>query len=270
MAAAAVHDTHTTANLGTALDAIPELGRYRDGQAERRLVASCDLHGGLLVIDEDHRGNDRRLIARLDPDEPAGNAHLVAELYRADPDRHARPLVDDDWFAGPSNAVPPDPGATLHAPDGRKLRLGVSDGELRWLDNGRPVSLRRVLATVESYGPVAMSERALELKPSGVRGRVLRQELERNAASPFVLNRGLREALQARLAAGETLALIAGRCGRFHRGHIGRADTSWLARRCGLMAPPGESHPTPWVHTDVLALIAREGLGVAPREVELA
>jgi hypothetical protein len=132
------------------------------------------------------------------------------------------------------------------------------------------VSLRRVLGAVESYDPVAMSERALELKPSGIRGRVLRQELERIASSPFVLNRGLREAVQAQLATGETLALIARRCGRLHRGHQGRADTSWLARRCGLMAPPGEQRPTPWVHTDVLALIAREGLGVAPREVELA
>jgi len=27
--------------------------------------------------------------------------------------------------------------------------------------------------------------------------------------------------------------------------------------------------PTPWVHSDVLALIARRGLGLSPREVEV-
>ena len=246
------------------------LGELHDHRGRRLLVATRDLHGRLLVVDRDERGNDRRLVASLAPDEPGTNAALVAELYRADPNRHARALTDDDWFSGPSRSARPDPGAILRPPNGRALRLGVSDGELRWLDGERPVSLRRVLAAVESYQPVAMSERALELKPQGIRGRLLRQELERVAASPFVLNRGLREAVQARLAAGETLALIARRCGHLHRGHPGRADTSWLARRCGLMAPPGETHPTPWVHTAVLALIAREGLGVAPREVELA
>jgi hypothetical protein len=258
----------------SAADLLPgsviELGELNHDQEGRRLIASRDLHGALLVIDQDQRGRDRRLVARLAPEEPEGNALLVAELYRADPRRHARPLTDDDWFAGPSSATPPDPGAALLAPDGRRLRLGVSDGELRWLEGDQPVSLRRVLAAVESYDPVAMSARALELKPSGVRSGTLREELRRNAASPFVLNRGLREAVQARLAAGETLALIAGRCGRCICGDPGRADTSWLARRCGLMPPPNEPHATPWVHTDVLALIAREGLGVAPREVELA
>jgi hypothetical protein len=256
-----------------AIDTCPgdvvDLGDYHDGDTPRFLVAACDLHGGLLVIDQDTNRADRRLVAQLAPDEPMSNAQLVADLYRTDPNRHARRLIDDDWFVAAGTARS-DARAALSAPDGRKLLLGVCDGELRWLDGGRPISLRRVLAAVESYEPVAISERALELKPRSVRGRILRQELERNEASPFVLNRGLREALQARLAAGETLAMIAGRCGRLHRSNQGRADTSWLARRCGLMAPPGERHPTPWVHTDVLALIAREGLGVAPREVELA
>jgi hypothetical protein len=31
----------------------------------------------------------------------------------------------------------------------------------------------------------------------------------------------------------------------------------------------GKPRPTPWVHSDVLALIARDGLGISPREVEL-
>jgi hypothetical protein len=46
-------------------------------------------------------------------------------------------------------------------------------------------------------------------------------------------------------------------------------DTSWLARRVGLLADPGDSRPTPWVHTDVLVLIARAGLGIAPRDAEI-
>jgi hypothetical protein len=246
------------------------LGELHDRRGRRLLIASRDLHGGLLVIDHDQHRGDPRLIARLAPDEPQGNALLVAELYRADTNRHARPLTSEDWFGTFGPTTTQGPGSVLPTPGGRPLRLGVSDGELRWLCDHRPLSLRRVLAAVESYEPVAISERALELKPRSVRGRVLRQELERQESSPFVLNRGLREAVQARLAAGETLATIARRCGRWHRGNQGRADTSWLARRCGLMAPPGERHPTPWVHTNVLALIAREGLGVAPREVELA
>ena len=256
------------------LDLLPggaiALGELHDHRGRRLLVANRDLHGGLLVIDHDRHRGDARLVARLAPDEPQGNALLVAELYRADPNRHARPLTSDDWFGTPGPTTPQGSGPVLRAPDGRPLRLGVSDGELRWLVDDRSLSLRRVLAAVESYEPVAISEGALEVKPRSVRGRVLRQELERQEASPFVLNRGLREAVQARLVAGETLAMIARRCGRWHAGNQGRADTSWLARRCGLMAPPGEQHPTPWVHTDVLALIAREGLGVAPREVELA
>src|SRR4051794_19356999 len=76
-----------------------ELGELNDDQGERRLIASRDLHGGLLVIDQDHRGHDQRLVSRLAPEEPEGNALLVAELYRADRRRHARPLNDDDWFA---------------------------------------------------------------------------------------------------------------------------------------------------------------------------
>jgi hypothetical protein len=46
-------------------------------------------------------------------------------------------------------------------------------------------------------------------------------------------------------------------------------ETTWLARRLGIAPSAGESAPTPWVHTDVLALIAREGLRISPREVEL-
>ena len=64
---------------------------------------------------------------------------------------------------------------------------------------------------------------------------------------------------------------IATRCGRTKRDSRGNlsGETSWLARRLGLLPEGGQTTPTPWVHSDVLGLIARRGLGIAPREVEL-
>jgi hypothetical protein len=60
-------------------------------------------------------------------------------------------------------------------------------------------------------------------------------------------------------------------CGRIkhdRRGN-GSGETSWLARRVGLLPSTPGDRPNPWVHSDTLALIARDGLGIAPREVEL-
>jgi len=64
---------------------------------------------------------------------------------------------------------------------------------------------------------------------------------------------------------------IAIRCGRVKRDRQGNesGETSWLARRLGLLPEGGQRIPTPWVHSDVLGLIARRGLGLSPREVEL-
>jgi hypothetical protein len=87
-----------------------------------------------------------------------------------------------------------------------------------------------------------------------------------------VLNRRLREAVQSRLARGElTMSEIAIRCGRVKRDRRGNisGETSWLARRIGQLPEGGEDHPTPWVHSDTLALIARDGLALSPNEVEL-
>ncbi len=70
---------------------------------------------------------------------------------------------------------------------------------------------------------------------------------------------------------GISASEIAIRCGRVKRDSRGNVtgETSWLARRIGLAPEGGGSTPTPWVHSDVLGLIARRGLGVSPREVEL-
>jgi hypothetical protein len=82
----------------------------------------------------------------------------------------------------------------------------------------------------------------------------------------------LREAvLAAAERQGLSMSEIAIRCGRIKRDSAGNesGETSWLSRRLGLLAEGGRETPTPWVHSDVLALIARDGLGLSPREVEL-
>jgi hypothetical protein len=85
------------------------------------------------------------------------------------------------------------------------------------------------------------------------------------------LNRGLREAVEREVRAGMSMSEIATRCGRMKADRNGNrsGETSWLARRIGQMPEGGHARPTPWIHSDTLALIAREGLGVSPREVEL-
>jgi hypothetical protein len=100
----------------------------------------------------------------------------------------------------------------------------------------------------------------------------LTAELTRLDESPVVLNRRLREAVAHTLADGElSMSEIAMRCGRVKRDRRGRlsGETSWLARRIGQLPEGGEDQPTPWVHSDTLALIARDGLGMSPNEVEL-
>jgi hypothetical protein len=96
-------------------------------------------------------------------------------------------------------------------------------------------------------------------------------ELERLLRSSVVLNRRLREAVVRQVLAGESMSEIAIRCGRFKRDRRGRrsGETSWLARRIGHMPEGGQTRPTPWIHSDTLALIARDGLGLSPHEVEL-
>jgi len=106
----------------------------------------------------------------------------------------------------------------------------------------------------------------------GISVVALRGELDRALNSPIVLNRALRERVE-RAIAGDSLSMseIAIRCRRIKRDARGResGETSWLARRIGLLAEAGAARATPWIHTDVLALIARDGLGISPREAEV-
>jgi hypothetical protein len=173
---------------------------------------------------------------------------------------------------------------------GNSYRLGLLPGErsgwqLRWSrraadgleDDWEQVCLRDIVASLESYEPMrtlteeALARRRHEQDPSVSLAR-LEAELERLTASPIVLNRRLREAvLETIHAHGLSMSEVAHRCGMVKCDRRGRlsGETSWLARRVGIMPEGGEGTATPWVHSDVLGLIARRGLGVSPREVEL-
>jgi hypothetical protein len=288
------------------------LGRYTDHAGRpREVVARSGYAGSVLVLDRDARTlADRRLVAHLESDEPAGNAELVCRHYLSDPQgRWCRPVSSEDLRApSPSIALSREPSAPvdhrllvdlksdelartdsgLLDRHGRTHRLGflhsrLSIPELRWQcsepgapsQEQRPVSVREVVASLEGYEPVRSD--TLEVlrrhrDDPTVSVAVLRAELERLDASRIVLNRALRHAvLRAVRTQGTSMSEIALRCGRIKYDARGNAsgETSWLARRVGISPEGGEREPTPWVHSDVLALIARAGLGVSPREVEL-
>jgi hypothetical protein len=254
----------------------------------------------VLLIDRDARTlGDCRLIAHLAADEPAQNAALVCREYLAEPPdargrcrRVTAEDLDSVPFGEAADLDPADTGGICDpaslSRNGLAYRLELIDGEmsiptLRWRAHpvdGReqapsPVSLREAVAVFESYEPLcAISERALRGHGNDDRVSTVRlaTELERVRVSPIVLNRLLRSTgLAAVERQGLSLSEIATRCGRTKRDRKGvqSGETSWLARRIGLLAEGGHDAPTPWIHSDVLALIARRGLGISPREVEL-
>jgi len=274
------------------------LGHYvpsDDGQT-REIVSVKRPDGGTLVIDRlASTLADARLVAHLAPDEPAENAEIVGQLYLADQTRgHCRRLTVQDlnWAHDADSARQSDDTATQPTPlrdaDGHLYRIRELAGagslsELRWTRSSHPglddpfeaVSLRDVVGALEDYEPartVTVQALAVHGEGSDVSVCRLAGELERLERSPIVLNRRLREAVAHRLARGElSLSEIAIRCGRVKRDRRGRlsGETSWLARRIGQLPEGGQDQPTPWVHSDTLALIARDGLAVSPNEVEL-
>ncbi len=281
----------------------PWLGRYTDTHGRpREVLALPGRNGSTLVVDRDAQSwGDRRLVAHLAPDEPLDNARLVCRDYlRGSTAVRCRPLAPEDLRTvpfgdgrQPADAVdlawhdPAAPPAATELRDrrGRRHRLeprvaGRALPELRWCPcddaAGRAESVRDVVACLESYEPVRTLTAAALARhhdDPAVSVAALRGELERLDASRIVLNRGLRRAVLRAMRTQElTLSEIAFRCGRVKRDVSGRCsgETSWLARRIGI-APEGGAHgePTPWIHTEVLALIAREGLGISPHEVEL-
>ena len=276
------------------------LGGYIDGQGHaREVIARGGAAGSTLVVDRQRAtSSDARLVAHLASDEPAENAAVVCSRYLEDiaagasrcrrltaEDTRTAPFADHrgaqhELHAALGDAHPVDPL-------GRSYALELVDGdmsipELRWCRRRlasavecTPVSTRQAIASLESYEPVrALTVRALSRRARSekVSTTVLRTELARVQESPIVLNRRLREVVLETIERQElSMSEIAIRCGRVKRDRRGNesGETSWLARRLGLLAEGGTSTPTPWIHTDVLAFIARRGLGVSPREVEL-
>jgi hypothetical protein len=276
------------------------LSRYRDWRGcQREVIALPGADDSLLVLDRDAVSHaDRRVLAHLWPDEPPENAALVCRSFveQATRDRCVcRPLRPSDLLQAPpaaAEATGPLPYArpgsgTAPLESGHRLAFvagAMSIPELRWcapspdgLDAQQalqPVSVRAVIASLERYEPVrTLTSQALAQHGDGgdVSVAVLKAELARVQESPIVLNRALRAAaLDAIRRHGYTMSEIAIRCGRTKRDAGGNlsGETSWLARRLGLLPEGGQRTPTPWIHIDVLALIARDGLGLSPREVE--
>jgi hypothetical protein len=275
---------------------VARLGGIED---DREVVLLAGAAGSLLVVDRRARdATDARLVAHIPADEPRVNATIVADLYRADARRPAcRPLVDGDFDLGTSPDVPPPPaelevttnGSALHDRNGIRFRLAAIPcaehrvPELRWLRESPAgtqgpaecVSARRVVGALEDYEPVrslTAAAVARHRRDPSISVATLSLEHRRLSASPIVLNRRLREAvIDASARQGISLSAIALACGRAKLDRRGRhsGETSWLARRVGLAPDDAERRPNPWVHSDVLALIARNGLGLAPHEVEL-
>ena len=277
------------------------LGDYTDADGRARQIVGIDGAGGsVLVVDRDaltHR--DDRLLAHLAADEPVENAWLVSSGYLGDGvvrrvrcrrviarDFHAAPLYEDDYESEPAGPAIDDAQELDGAGNAYRLepvRCSMCIPELRWrrlppsaaVADASIVSVREAVARLESYEPIcALTRRALRAHrhTRQLSTAVLRLEMQRMQRSPIILNRRLREAvIAASERDGLSMSEIATRCGRIKYDRAGNAsgETSWLARRLGILPEGGQHAPTPWIHSDVLALIARRGLGVSPREVEL-
>ena len=254
------------------------LGRYTDPRRRaRELVSRPGAGGSTLVIDRIAETLvDQRLVAHLAADEPAENARIVCSLYIADVHgRRCRRLTAEDLDTVPFATEKPggaDEGDALVEPRGGELmdergclyrleatRSETSIPELRWYRHpprgmaGCPelVSVRQVIGSLQSYEPArTLTAEALESYSgdAAVSVAALRAELNRVDASPIVLNRGLRDAVLAAVKErGLTMSEIAIRCGRVKRDARGAesGETSWLARRIGMLPEGGKSTPTP-------------------------
>jgi hypothetical protein len=269
------------------------LERYEasDPVSEREIVLLEANRGSRLVVDRLLADcADARLLAHLAPDEPDDNALLVCREYLAGGCVRCRSLRTADLLALPeggstaSELRPALDAARLVDRAGLRYRLERTGQppELRWQreagaggSSACTVSARSVVAALEDYEPVRTLTRAAVSALRNDRQisiATLALELRRLEASPIVLNRRLREAVLAAVRErGVSLSAIAIACGRMKRDPRGNGsgETSWLARRVGLLPDGAAGARNPWVHSDTLALIARDGLGIAPREVEL-
>jgi hypothetical protein len=281
------------------LDATP-LGRYIDQYGLEREVICCPgADGTRLVIDRLTRTrSDRRLVAHLAADEPPQNARIICSLFLADErSRKCRGLTAGDLEINPfvssairslgelhiaataaeASALQDRHGSTYRL---QPVRADLSIPELRWVrhsQDDRPdeaIGVREAIGSLERYEPVrSITVGALTAHgcDRDISTAVLRGELARLDTARIVLNRGLREAVLLAIQRGSSMSEIAIRCGRYKRGagEDVSGETSWLARRIGLRPEGGRDTPTPWIHSETLALIARQGLGIYPCEIEL-
>jgi len=287
--------TVTVPNSSSHARRASRLGRYvaGDGSA-REILGHPRPDGSVLVIDcLPGTLTGARLIARLAPEESPENARIVCDLYLSDETRGRCRLLTPEDLSTPGGAEPVpslDPAVAMRMAlrDAagriyclRTVAAADAPSELYWTrarSRRAPfdlVTLRDVIAGVEDYEPASAITAAALADHRGepyVSTHRLAAELERVTSSPIVLNRGLREAVQRTVASGElTLSEVAMRCGRAKRDRRGTlsGETSWLMRRIGAAPEGGEAEATPWIHTDTLARIARDGLGLNPNEVEL-
>jgi hypothetical protein len=258
---------------------VTSLGGYAQADLWREIVAFGRDDRTTLVVDriaETHE--DPRLLGELFPEETLKSARQLAREYLTRPPAQRRCCP---YTAAPQQAARRRLPRRLVDAEGnvyriqRVLRADDWGADLRWVRvasgarEPEPLTLREVLAALEDYEPaLAMSEHAIAAHPNRGLAR-LRRELASARNSPTVLNRRLREAVQAEVARGTSLAEIAKRCGHLTRtatgAHIG--DTAWLARRVGL-ANEHNGTPQRWIEPQVLAQIAH-ALSLAPAEVEL-
>lgn len=265
------------------------LARYTDmAGAAHEIVCIAGAQDSRLLVDRSTLDGQptARLIAHLAAEESEQAASSISRDYltAAQPRRHCRAVNVSDLNVVPAQEYPrpAERAPILRDRDGSSYRLQpVKDGGrvemLRWcrLDaHGNPeatIALRALIGRLESYEPArSITWHAINQSTGNPDCSVcvLRAEFDRLNCARTILNRGLREAVQAAVASGAlSMSEIAARCGRAKSSHGG--DTSWLARRTGQMPETSGTRPTPWIHSDVLALIARQGLGVSPHEVEL-
>ena len=242
---------------------VRRLGEYvaLDGAQPREILGLPRPDGSVLVVDcLPGTRADARLLARLAPEEPSENARIVCEMYLADESRgRCRHLTGQDF--GPASRADPVSsfdracrrcrcsGTTRLPHSIANDSSGSSFPELCWTrcatsSEDAPfdiVTLRDVIAGLEDYEPArAVTVAALTRHEEDelVSTCRLAGELERVTFSPIVLNRGLREAVERKLASAElTMSEIAMRCGRTKRDRRGTlsGETSWLARRIGAL-----------------------------------
>ncbi len=275
------------------------LASYTESGQLREVVSRQGAGGTILVLDRDAgTAGDARLLAHLSADEPIENAELVCSHYLLDHrhrGRRCRAITFEDLcapidgaaegmcagsaFTGRDEVLIDSPGRAYAL---RPVDVRTLIPHLRWCrakpaemqGSVEPLSLRDVIAALESYEPaLALTHTALSIyrDDHSVSTAVLAAELVRIQESPIVLNRKLRERVLAAMEReGLSMSEIATRCGRIKRDSKGNesGETSWLARRLGLLPDGATQRSTPWIHSDVLGLIARRGLGISPREVE--